>query len=235
MGSRNEQAGVLVVDDEPGIRRTISAYLEAEGYAVETVSRGDEVLGAVEAFKPDVVVLDIMLPGMDGFQVLRLLRERSSAYVLMLSAKGEEVDRLVGLRMGADDYVTKPFSPREVVARVQALLRRSRGGREVGPGELRFQGLVIDPEARRATRQGEALSLTPIEFDLLLALARNRGRVLSREQLIRAAWGEDYFIEERVVDVHMRRLRQKVEPDPSTPALIVTVRGAGYRFEEKAE
>ena len=149
----------------------------------------------------------------------------------MLSARTEETDRLLGLKMGADDYVTKPFSPREVVARVQALLRRGRSG-ETEPGDvIRFSRLSIDRAARQARKETELLNLTPIEFDLLTALAENPRRVLSRDQLIRSAWGNDYFIEERVVDVHIRRLRQKIEDDPSDAKIIATVRSAGYRFE----
>ena len=222
---------VLVVDDEPGIRKTIRAYLEADGYEVTTLSGGDEVVSTVESFKPDVVVLDVMLPGIDGIEVLRQLRQRTSVYVLMLSARTEETDRLLGLKMGADDYVTKPFSPREVVARVQALLRRSRTDGKDAEDVIRFGRLSIDRAARQTRKDGELLSLTPIEFDLLSALAENRGRVMSRDQLIRRAWGNDYFIEERVVDVHIRRLRQKIEDDPSNARIIATVRSAGYRFE----
>lgn len=225
-------AKILVVDDEPTIVSTVRAYLEQEGFAVQTAASGPAALQAARAFRPDLIVLDIMLPGMDGIEVLRRLRQDSEVYVLMLTARAEETDKVVGLTVGADDYLTKPFSPRELVARVKAILRRGRGD---GAGEpvLAFRRLRIDPDARQVWKDGEAVELTPIEFELLEALARHRGRVLSREQLIEQVWGYDYYGDERVVDVHLGRLRKKVEDDPSHPTLIVTVRGAGYRFEDE--
>jgi two-component system alkaline phosphatase synthesis response regulator PhoP len=224
---------ILVVDDEPTILNTVQAYLEREGYIVHTALDGPSALKAARAFRPDLIVLDIMLPSMDGLEVLRRLRQESDVYVLMLTAKADEMDKVVGLTVGADDYLTKPFSPRELVARVKAILRR---GRDTGLGEpiLAFQGLRIEPEARRAWKDEMALELTPIEFDLLHALARHHGRVLSRLQLIEHVWGYDYYGDERVVDVHIGRLRKKIENDPANPVLIVTVRGAGYRFEGQA-
>lgn len=225
-------AKILVVDDEPTIVSTVRAYLEQEGFAVQTAASGPAALQAARAFRPDLIVLDIMLPGMDGIEVLRRLRQDSEVYVLMLTARAEETDKVVGLTVGADDYLTKPFSPRELVARVKAILRRGRGD---GAGEpvLAFRRLRIDPDARQVWKDGEAVELTPIEFELLEALARHRGRVLSREQLIEQVWDYDYYGDERVVDVHLGRLRKKVEDDPSHPTLIVTVRGAGYRFEDE--
>ncbi len=227
-----QRTKILVVDDEPNIVDTVQAYLEKEGYTVYTAMDGPSALKAARAFRPDLIVLDIMLPGMDGLEVLRRLRQESEVYVLMLTAKAEETDKVVGLSVGADDYLTKPFSPRELVARVKAILRRGRGA---GPGEpvLAFRRLRIDPGARRVWKDDEAVELTPIEFDLLLALARHAGRVLSREQLIEQVWGYDYYGDERVVDVHIGRLRKKVEDDPSHPTLVVTVRGVGYRFEDE--
>jgi two-component system alkaline phosphatase synthesis response regulator PhoP len=224
---------ILIVDDEPTILNTVQAYLEREGYTVRTALDGPAALKAARAFRPDLIVLDIMLPGMDGLEVLRRLRQESGVYVLMLTAKADETDKIVGLTVGADDYLTKPFSPRELVARVKAILRRDRGA---GPGEpaLAFGDLRIDLDARRAWKDDEPLDLTPIEFDLLHTLARNPGRVLSREQLIEQVWGYDYYGDERIVDVHIGRLRKKVESDPANPILIVTVRGAGYRFEDRA-
>ncbi len=221
---------ILVVDDEPTILSTVQAYLEREGYTVHTAADGPSALKAARAFRPELIVLDIMLPGMDGLEVLRRLRQESDVYVLMLTAKSEETDKIVGLTVGADDYLTKPFSPRELVARVKAVLRRNRGA---GAGEttLVFADLRIDPEARQAWKGDQPLDLTPIEFDLLFALARHRGRVLSREQLIEHVWGYDYYGDDRVVDVHIGRLRRKIEDDLANPTLIVTVRGAGYRFE----
>jgi two-component system alkaline phosphatase synthesis response regulator PhoP len=224
---------ILVVDDEPTILNTVRAYLEGEGYTVRTALDGPTALKTARAFRPDLIVLDIMLPGIDGLEVLRRLRQESAVYVLMLTARADETDKIVGLTVGADDYLTKPFSPRELVARVKAILRRGRGA---GPGEpvLVFSHLRVEPDARRAWKDDAPLDLTTIEFDLLHALARHRGRVLSREQLIEQVWGYDYYGDERVVDVHIGRLRKKIESDPASPALIVTVRGAGYRFEDQA-
>ncbi|MEX2442503.1 MAG: response regulator transcription factor [Alkalispirochaeta sp.] len=227
---------VLLVDDEPGILKTLRAYLEADGYEVYAVADGDSVISATRSFVPDVIILDVMLPGLDGIEVLRRIRQESSVYILMLSARSDEADRLVGLRMGADDYVVKPFSPREVVARVGTLLRRRRSPEASDTGEdaeemLRFSRLSIDPGSRRVWKDEREVDLTPTEFDLLHHLASHRGRVLSRDQLIDRVWGDDYFIDERVVDVHIRRLRQKIEAEPVTSNSIVTVRGAGYRFE----
>jgi len=227
------KAKILVVDDEPTIVNTVRAYLEQEGYGVYTAADGLAALKAARTFRPDLIVLDIMLPGLDGLEVLRRLRQESDVYVLMLTARTEETDKIVGLTIGADDYLTKPFSPRELVARVKAILRRGRGG-TTGEPTLSFRRLRIEPEARRAWKDEESLNLTPIEFDLLHALARHRGRVLSREQLIEQVWGYDYYGDERVVDVHIGRLRKKVEDDPAHPTLIVTVRGVGYRFEDEA-
>ena len=224
------QTTILVVDDEPSILNVVQAYLQQEGYAVYTATDGPSALKAARAYRPDLIVLDIMLPGMDGLEVLQRLRQESDVYVLMLTARADETDKIVGLTMGADDYLTKPFSPRELVARVKAILRRGRG---TGGGEpaLDFGDLRIDPEARQVWKRGQPVELTPIEFDLLLTLARHRGRVLSRDQLIEQVWGYDYYGDERVVDVHIGHLRKKIEDDPAAPKWIVTVRGAGYRFE----
>jgi two-component system, OmpR family, alkaline phosphatase synthesis response regulator PhoP len=226
------QARILLVDDEPAIVETVRAYLEAEGYTVQTASDGPGALTLARSFHPDIIVLDLMLPGLDGLEVLRRLRQISDVYVLLLTAKTHETDKVVGLTMGADDYVTKPFSPRELVARVKALLRR---GRSSGAGDavLIFHRLRLDPQARRVWKDAASIELTPLEFDLLYALARYRGRVLSREQLIEQVWGYDYYGEDRVVDVHLGRIRRKLEDDAATPRLIVTVRGAGYRFEDE--
>ena len=223
---------ILLVDDEPAIVETVRAYLEAEGYAVQTASNGPEALKLAHNFHPDVVVLDLMLPGLDGLEVLRRLRQVSDVYVLLLTAKTHETDKVVGLTMGADDYVTKPFSPRELVARVKALLRRGRRS-DASDTALVFRRLRLDPQARRVWKDATQVELTPLEFDLLYALARYRGRVLSREQLIEQVWGYDYYGEDRVVDVHLGRIRKKIEDQAAIPRLIVTVRGAGYRFEDE--
>ncbi|MFN2166982.1 MAG: response regulator [Anaerolineae bacterium] len=226
------QVKILVVDDEPNILQTVKAYLEREGYAVYSATDGPAALKAARAFQPDLIVLDIMLPGMDGFEVLRRLRQESDVYVLMLTARSDETDKIVGLTVGADDYLTKPFSPRELVARVKAILRRGRNT-EAGEPALVFRRLRIDSEGRQAWKEGEPIDLTTTEFDILLALARHPGRVLSREQVIEQVWGYDYYGDERVVDVHIGRIRKKVEDNQDSPALIVTVRGAGYRFEDE--
>ncbi len=224
------EATILVVDDEPSILNVVQAYLQQEGFTVHTAADGPTALQAARTHRPDLIILDIMLPGMDGLEVLQRLRQESDVYVLMLTAKAEETDKVIGLMIGADDYLTKPFSPRELVARVKAILRRGRGsGRD--DSILDFGDLRIDPEARQVWKNDALIELTPIEFDLLLALARHRGRVLSREQLIEQVWGYDYYGDERVVDVHIGHLRKKVEDDPANPQRIVTVRGAGYRFE----
>jgi two-component system alkaline phosphatase synthesis response regulator PhoP len=222
---------ILIVDDERTIVNTVRAYLEPEGYTVYTAADGPAALKAARSFHPDVVILDIMLPGLDGIEVLRRLRQESDVYVLMLTAKAEEADKLVGLGVGADDYLTKPFSPRELVARVKALLRRGRDT-DVHGATLVFRRMRIDPDARRAWKDDQLVELTPIEFDLLHTLARHHGRVLSREQLIENVWGNDFYGDERVVDVHVGRLRKKLEDDPAAPALIGTARRAGYRFED---
>jgi two-component system alkaline phosphatase synthesis response regulator PhoP len=221
---------ILVVDDEPTIVNTVQAYLEKEGYTVHTALDGHAALQAARAFRPDLIVLDIMLPGLDGIEVLRRLRQESDVYVLMLTAKADETDKIVGLSVGADDYLTKPFSPRELVARVKAILRRGRGA-DMGEPALVFHRLRIEPDARRVWKDDQPVELTSTEFDLLHVLARHQGRVLSREQLIEQVWGYDYYGDERVVDVNVGRVRKRVEDDPANPTLIVTVRGAGYRFE----
>jgi two-component system alkaline phosphatase synthesis response regulator PhoP len=222
---------ILVVDDEPSITNLVSAYLKPEGYEVFVASDGNAGLKAARAFKPDLIVLDVMLPGMDGIELLSRLRRESEVYVIMLTARTEETDKIVGLSIGADDYVTKPFSPRELVARVKAALRRIETG--AGPGAERnvfsFRHVHIDTGARKVSVDDNPIELTAIEFDLLKALAENHGRVLSREQLLENVWGGEYFGEIRVVDVHLGHVRQKLGRND----LIATVRGVGYRFEDK--
>lgn len=223
-------ATILVVDDEPVLLQTVRVYLEQAGFTVQTTADGGAVLALARALHPDLIILDIMLPGMDGLDILTRLRRESSVYVLMLTARAEESDKVVGLTLGADDYLTKPFSPGELVARVKAILRRGRDARGEEP-PLIFDRLRIDPEARRIWKGDAPVELTPTEFDLLYALARHPGRVLSREQLIEQVWGYDFYGDERVVDVHLGRLRKKIEDDDGDHPLIATVRGVGYRFE----
>lgn len=223
---------ILVVDDEPSIVKLVSAYLKPEGYEVMTAGDGPEGLKAARLFKPDVAILDIMLPGMDGLELLQQLRRESQAYVILLTARTEEIDKIIGLSVGADDYMTKPFSPRELVARVKAALRRIQLAPTsiAEPGVLAFRHVRLDPAARRVTVDDQPVELTAIEFDLLRVLAESRGRVLSREQLLEKIWGGEYFGEMRVVDVHLGHVRQKL----GRPELIATVRGVGYRFEDES-
>lgn len=221
---------VLIVDDEVSVLKSVRAYLEREGFVVATAEDGGSAVELARTFQPNLIILDVMLPGQDGFSILRTIRRDSEVYVLMLTASAGEIDRVVGLELGADDYLTKPFSPRELVARVKAILRR---GRDASANEplLAFGRLQIDPGAHRIWKNGEEIELTPTEYDLLHTLARHYRRVLSRQQLIEYVWGYNYFGDDRIIDVHIRRLRLKIEDDPQEPEYIVTVRGAGYRFD----
>jgi len=226
---------ILVVDDEPNIINLVTAYLRQEGYEVLTATDGPRGLKAARALQPDLIVLDVMLPGVDGIEVLTQLRRESDVYVIMLTAKSEETDKIIGLSVGADDYLTKPFSPRELVARIKAALRRY-GQQRSGMAEghfLAFRRLRIDVNARQILKDDQPVELTTIEFDLLHAMGEHRGRVLSREQLLERVWGHDFYGEARVVDVHLGHIRKKIETDPSNPELIATVRGVGYRFEDE--
>ncbi|MEJ2606693.1 MAG: response regulator transcription factor [Anaerolineales bacterium] len=225
-------ARILVVDDERSIIEIVSAYFEAESYEVYTAMDGPSGLKAARTYKPDLIVLDIMLPGMDGVEVLTQLRRESDVYVIMLTAKAEETDKIVGLSVGADDYLTKPFSPRELVARVKAALRRLSGGTGL-PDEtiLAFEHVRVDTGSRKVWMNGNPIDLTTTEFDLLRTLAEHHGRVLSRDQLLEKVWGHDYYGEIRVVDVHIGHIRQKFGDDD----LIATVRGIGYRFEDRGD
>src|SRR5512132_1098983 len=224
-------AKILVIDDEPSIVNLIAAYLKPEGYEIHTAMDGPAGLKAARTFKPDLIILDIMLPGMDGLELLSRLRRESDVYVILLTARTEETDKIVGLSVGADDYVTKPFSPRELTARVKAALRRIQAGTGAGSGTsvYSFQHLRLDAGARTVSVDEQPVELTAIEFDLLKALVEQRGRVLSREQLLEKVWGGEYFGEQRVVDVHLGHVREKLGRDD----LIVTVRGVGYRFEDE--
>jgi DNA-binding response OmpR family regulator len=216
------------VDDDPTVAEVVAGYLDRAGYVVDRAADGPAALTRAAAHWPDLVVLDLMLPGMDGLEVCRRMRGRGPVPVIMLTARGDEDDRILGLEVGADDYVTKPFSPRELVLRVESVLRRTRPSAAAHP--LRAAGLDVDPAARRATKNGRELALTIREFDLLAFFLRRPGRVYSREDLMREVWGWD-FGDLSTVTVHVRRLRGKVETDPARPQLIQTVWGLGYRLD----
>ncbi len=221
---------ILIVDDELGILNLVSAYLRPEGYEVYTAQDGPSGLKAARSLKPDLIVLDIMLPGIDGLDLLTILRQETDVFIILLTARTEESDKISGLSSGADDYVTKPFSPRELVARIKAALRRVNAeGGAPAPATLVFHHLRIDPASRQVWVDKRAIDLTAIEFDLLWTLAQHPKMVLSREQLLEKVWGYDYYGDTRVVDVHVGHIRQKLGLDN----LITTVRGIGYRFEDK--
>jgi DNA-binding response OmpR family regulator len=231
VGVANDPVRVVVVDDEAPLVQLVTGYLEREGYRVHPAYDGTEALHVIEQVAPDVIVLDLMLPGVDGLEVARRVRTRSDAYILMLTAKAEEVDRIVGLQVGADDYLTRPFSPRELVARVQAMLRRPRVDRGWQPqGVRRFGALTIDPQAREAVLDGDDVELTKLEFDLLDTLSAQPRVVFSREQLLDRIWGSAAYRDEHVVAVHIANLRRKLGDDPDDPRYIRTVRGVGYRM-----
>lgn len=221
---------ILVVDDERKIRQLVRAYLEKDGYSVIEATTGQEAIEKVRVHQPDLVVLDIMLPGLDGIEALREIRTFSDVYVVMLTARAEEVDKLIGLSVGADDYLAKPFSPRELLARVKAVLRRDRGAAKPDSTLMTFGDLSIDQDRREVAKDGRIIDLTALEFDLLAALAAEPGRVFSRRQLLERVWGWDFFGDERVVDVHIRNLRRALTDDASHPAIVGTVRGVGYKF-----
>ena len=221
---------ILVVDDEQSIVDLVTAYLRQEGFDVYTAIDGPAGLKAARTLKPDLVVLDLMLPGMDGIELLTRLRRESDVYVILLTARTEEIDKIVGLSVGADDYLTKPFSPRELVARIKAALRRLQGGVSTADATvLAFRHVRIDTGSRQVWAGEEPVELTAIEFDLLKTLAEHRGMVLSREQLLQQVWGYDYYGEDRVIDVHVGHIRQKLGDD----RFVVTVRGVGYRFVDE--
>lgn len=227
---------VLVVEDEENLLEALRYNLEREGYAVNTAIDGEQALLLARDSAPDLVILDVMLPQLDGFEICRILRRRSDVPILMLTARGEEIDRVVGLELGADDYVTKPFSIRELMARVRNLLRRSHrapsAADDASPADiLRSGDLEVDSVSHIVRLNGELLELKPREFDLLALLAKNKARAFTRDQILERLWGHDYYGDSRTVDVHIRWLREKIEPQPSKPVRIVTIRGVGYRFD----
>jgi DNA-binding response OmpR family regulator len=228
----NGQRKVLVIDDEAMIRKTVRLACEKEGYAVQEAENGTEALAKLDSFRPDIILLDLMLPDISGFDVCRDIRRAGTKVpILILSAKTEEIDVVVGLEIGADDYVIKPFRPRELLARIAAHLRKSRQEEDrESDGRMVFRDLVIDANERRVYRNDEEIQLTHTEFDLLSFLASNAGKVLSREKILNSVWGYEYPIETRVIDVHVRNLRRKIEDDASHPLYILAVPGIGYRF-----
>ncbi|MFW5942169.1 MAG: response regulator transcription factor [bacterium] len=224
-------ASILVVEDEASIQTIVRTYLESAGYSVSVVDNGPDALTKAREWKPDLIVLDLNLPGMDGMEVASRLRQESEVYILMLTARDEETDKVAGLRIGADDYLTKPFSPRELVARVEAILRRRRDG--VSPSAaLVYEHVTIDPDSHETTVCEQPVELTATEFQVLWELARHPGRVLTRAQLIEQVWGANFFGNDRVVDVYVGQVRRKLQ-EVTEDTLIETVRGVGYKFVDK--
>lgn len=223
---------VLVVDDEPKIVRLARDYLERAGYGVTAAHDGEAALSAYHADRPDLIVLDLGLPILDGLEVIRRLRRESNVPIIVLTARGEETDKLVGLELGADDYMVKPFSPKELVARVRAVLRRGEGGTDSSLDTLRAGDLLLDVPRMRVTVSEREVEVTPTEFQLLAALARQPGRILTRAQLLDAIHGVAFESYERAIDAHIKNLRRKIEPDPHEPRYILTVYGVGYRLSE---
>jgi DNA-binding response OmpR family regulator len=230
---------ILIVEDEPALQETLAYNLNRQGYETHTAGDGRKALDLARTIKPDLIVLDIMLPELDGFEVCRILRQEMNVPIIMLTARDDEIDRVIGLEMGADDYLTKPFSVREFLARVKAHLRRVRMNREEKTSEttalefekLQFNNLILDITRREVSIDGKILSLKPKEYELLLFLAQHKGQVLTREFILQRVWDWGFTGESRTVDVHVRWLREKIEVNPENPSRIVTVRGAGYRFE----
>jgi DNA-binding response OmpR family regulator len=225
---------VLIVEDDVNLLETLKYNLRKEGYDVVTASDGEQAIEAARRENPDLLILDVMLPKMSGFEVCRVLRQEMIVPILMLTAKADETDKIVGLEIGADDYMTKPFSIRELLARVRAMLRRTKmmeASSATGPVSIKIGDLEVDIARHQASLSGVVLELSPKEFDLLAFLAKNKGLVFSREQLLEKVWGYDYAGDTRTVDVHIRWLRQKIEADPAHPERLVTVRGTGYKLE----
>lgn len=228
-------ARLLVVDDEVKIRELVRAYLQKEGYAVDEAGNGREALEKIRGSGFDAIILDVMMPGMDGLDLCREIRKTSDVPIIMLTARGEEIDRVLGLELGADDYMVKPFSPRELVARVKAILRRVKKAGSAGKPQALIEagGLKINEDTREVTVNRKTLALTPKEYDLLLTLSRHPGRVFTREQLLEQVWGYDFFGEARTVDTHITRLREKIARADGDEQYIATIWGVGYKFEVK--
>ncbi len=226
-----EKPYILVVDDDPNISRLVTLYLEKEGYEVKTVDRGDTAVAEFSRLPPDLMVLDVMLPGMDGYQVLKSVRKSSQIPVIMLTARDETFDKVLGLELGADDYMTKPFDAKELVARVKAVLRRTQGGEEEKKNDLSFPALTVSIAEYAAYYEGKRLDMPPKELEVLYFLASSPNQVFTREQLLSQVWGFDFFGDSRTVDVHIKRLREKLQGSEKYGWSIHTVRGVGYKFE----
>ena len=227
---------ILVIDDEPDIRNVVQLYLRREGFDVETAADGEAALRSVEQNPPDLVVLDLIMPKMGGLDVIRRIRSQQDIPIIMLTSKDEEIDKIVGLEVGADDYITKPFSPREMVARVKAVLRRPRDktANNINTATIQVGGLSINPQTRQVTVNDQSVELTVKGFDLLWLFANHPGQVFTREQLLDKVWGYDFYGDTNTVTVHIRRLRERIESDPANPRYILTVWGVGYKFAEEA-
>jgi len=223
---------ILIVDDEPIVREVVAQYLTQDGFTVALAADGNEAMASFTASRPDLVLLDLMLPGIDGLEVCRRIRSQSNVPVIMVTAKSDEIDTIIGLSVGADDYIGKPFSPRELVARIKAVLRRASSPPPVSEGDpLHFGTLTIRPDRRQVEVNGQGVELTAREFDLLEFLAKNAGHVFTREELLDRVWDWSYASDGGTVTVHIRRLRQKIESDPERPRYVKTVWGVGYKFE----
>ena len=226
-----EKPYILVVDDDPNIARLVALYLEKENYEVRTVGRGDDAVNEFTRLPPDLILLDVMLPGMDGYQVLKAIRKSSAIPVIMLTARDETFDKVLGLELGADDYITKPFDAKEMVARVKAVLRRTQGGEEEKKTDLSFPGLTVSLSEYAVYFEGRRLEMPPKELEVLYFLASSPNQVFTREQLLKQVWGFDFFGDSRTVDVHIKRLREKLPDSEKYGWSIHTVRGVGYKFE----
>lgn len=228
----NNPSKILVVDDEASVVEVVRLYLERDGYEVAIAQDGATALNQVDIFKPDLIVLDVMLPELDGLEILRRLRKQEKEVaVILLTARTQETDRIFGLELGADDYVTKPFSPAELVARVKAVLRRSGVVEKTATEKIQFADIMIEPDTRRVELRGDYIDLTATEFDLLYFMASNPRQVFRRDQLLEKVWGYSDYLDPSTVTVHIRRLREKIEPEPSSPKHLMTVWGVGYKFE----
>ena len=226
-----EKPYILIVDDDPNISRLVELYLQKENYEVKTVARGDDAVNEFSRLPPDLMVLDVMLPGMDGYQVLKTVRKSSAIPVIMLTARDETFDKVLGLELGADDYITKPFDAKELVARVKAVLRRTQGGEEEKKSDLSFPGLTVSIAEYAAYYEGKRIEMPPKELEVLYFLAGSPNQVFTREQLLKQVWGFDFFGDSRTVDVHIKRLREKLPDSEKYGWSIHTVRGVGYKFE----